>query len=148
MKLKNQGRWIHAKSLLEKHFTSFQYLDQFLSLLISFSLSYVKQEEMTHASKIASRYQDDIFNQGIPGSSRPSSGKIGCRVASPVPSPPPINPALLSTSTFPASAMLYAAAAAGKTDRLTYRNTIKQIENANRQTDTYECKFKDIMLTQ
>ncbi|XP_012939634.1 uncharacterized protein LOC101845475 [Aplysia californica] len=71
------------------------------------------KEEATHASKIASRYQDDMFHHGIPGSSRPTSAQSGHSLVSPIPSPPPINPALLTTSPLPASAMLYAAAAAG-----------------------------------
>ena len=72
------------------------------------------QEEATHASKIASRYQDDIFQHNLPSSSRPASARSGHSLVSPIPSPPPINPALLTTAPLPASAMLYAAAAAGE----------------------------------
>ncbi|KAK3774803.1 hypothetical protein RRG08_034892 [Elysia crispata] len=73
------------------------------------------EEEPTNASKMASRYQDDpVFSPGtLPGNSRPPSARSNHSVVSPVPSPPPINIALLSTSPLPTSAMLYAAAASG-----------------------------------
>ncbi|XP_059153793.1 uncharacterized protein LOC131939486 [Physella acuta] len=72
-----------------------------------------KDEEPSHASKIAARYQDDMFANILIGSPRPASSKSGHSVASPIPSPPPINPALMSTTPLPVMAMQYAAAASG-----------------------------------
>ncbi|KAK6176827.1 hypothetical protein SNE40_015054 [Patella caerulea] len=74
-----------------------------------------EQVETSHAARIASRYQDDVLGlNSRPGSgtSRPSSSRSSLNTP-PVPIPPPITTALLSTNPLPTSSMLYAAAAAG-----------------------------------
>ncbi|RUS70525.1 hypothetical protein EGW08_021713, partial [Elysia chlorotica] len=108
------------------HFHSVKRFNQFLKVLQWLPVSHKtsiaptdpnagEKEEPTHASKMASRYQDDpVFSPGtLPGNSRPASARSTHSIVSPVPSPPPINIALLSTSPLPTSAMLYAAAASG-----------------------------------
>ncbi|GFR74183.1 coiled-coil domain-containing protein 162-like [Elysia marginata] len=108
------------------HFHSVKRFNQFLKVLQWLPVSHktsiapsdpnaAEKEEPTHASKMASRYQDDpVFSPGtLPGNSRPPSARSNHSVVSPVPSPPPINIALLNTSPLPTSAMLYAAAASG-----------------------------------
>ncbi|KAL4226305.1 hypothetical protein ACF0H5_014288 [Mactra antiquata] len=72
-------------------------------------------EENTSVAKMASRYQDDVsstLQRPKSGASRPSSAKSP-RSQTPLPQPPPINPALLSTAPLPSTALVYAAAAAG-----------------------------------
>lgn len=71
------------------------------------------QEEVSHASKIASRYQDESTYSHPDADSQPVSAVSREKSASPIPPPPPINLALLTSSPLPSSAMIYAAAAAG-----------------------------------
>lgn len=71
------------------------------------------QEEISHASKIASRYQDESTYSHPDADSPPTSAVGRDKMASPIPSPPPINLALLTTVPLPSSAMIYAAAATG-----------------------------------
>ncbi|KAK3103240.1 hypothetical protein FSP39_017753 [Pinctada imbricata] len=73
------------------------------------------QEETTSASKIASRYQDDnlgFLQRPKSGVSRPSSAS-SVQASTPIPTAPPINPTLLSTTPLPSSAFTFAAAASG-----------------------------------
>ncbi|XP_078341998.1 uncharacterized protein LOC111108050 isoform X2 [Crassostrea virginica] len=70
-------------------------------------------EEGTTASKIASRYGDDLgglFPRPKSGISRPSSAK-SVQATGPIPTAPPINPGILSTNPLPSSAFTMAAAA-------------------------------------
>ena len=71
------------------------------------------QEEVSHASKIASRYQDESSYSHPEADSRPTSAVNREKSASPIPPPPPINLALLTTTPLPSSSMIYAAAATG-----------------------------------
>ena len=75
------------------------------------------QEETSSVAKMASWYNTDdvtgLFQRPRSGASRPSSA-ASPRTQSPLPHPPAINPTLLSTQPIPSSALVYAAAAAGK----------------------------------
>ncbi|XP_048257717.1 uncharacterized protein LOC124151794 isoform X2 [Haliotis rufescens] len=78
----------------------------------------VEQEEITGASRFASRYDDGmgLFPGSRPRSgpaSRPSSAASSRSLSTPIPAPPPINLTLLSTNPLASSSMLYAAAASG-----------------------------------
>jgi hypothetical protein len=71
-----------------------------------------EEEEVSNASKIASRYADESSYSAEGPDSRPTSAKRD-KPASPIPQAPTINLALLTTTPLPSSAMLYAAAATG-----------------------------------
>ena len=83
------------------------------------------QEEGTTASKIASRYGDDLgglFQRPKSGISRPSSA-VSVQATGPIPTAPPINPGILSTNPLPSSAFTMAAAATSKIYAFSNLNT-------------------------
>ncbi|CAL1545735.1 unnamed protein product [Lymnaea stagnalis] len=107
------------------HLHSIKKFNQFLKVLQWLPISHkleisppdtdtLEMEERTcNVTKIASRYQDEISLNFPSITSRPTSARSGHSIVTSIPSPPPINPALLFTNPLPESAVLYAAAATG-----------------------------------
>lgn len=91
--------------------------DQEAAIPIYGKTTFCFQEETSSVAKMASWYNTDdvtgLFQRPRSGASRPSSA-ASPRTQSPLPHPPAINPTLLSTQPIPSSALVYAAAAAGK----------------------------------
>ncbi|XP_076468617.1 uncharacterized protein LOC143299362 isoform X2 [Babylonia areolata] len=110
-------RWLVCHLHAMKHFNQYLKVLQWLPVTHKQQMAppdeQTEMEDVSNASKIASRYQDESTYTHPDTSSRPSSALSGKRSASPIPQPPPINLALLNTTPLPSSSMIYAAAATG-----------------------------------
>ncbi|KAL8592205.1 hypothetical protein ACOMHN_030880 [Nucella lapillus] len=110
-------RWLvchlHAMKRFNQYLRVLQWLPVTHKQQIAPADQSAEQEEVSNASKIASRYQDESTFSHPEADSRPSSAASREQSASPIPQPPPINLAALTTNPLPSSAMIYAAAATG-----------------------------------